>query len=79
MTDSVKENVVASNLLHRILDDIRDAPSVYTDKEFENYLKTMAEQSKEVWDEYGSEQFFGEYHAYTDVIGYLKMKGMMEE
>lgn len=78
MTDTVRANAVASNLLHQVLIDIEKAPAVYTTKEFESWLRSRINDSKDTWQGIDDEMAFGEYKAYEDVLSYLRMKGVVE-
>lgn len=71
MTDSVRENSVASNLLHQVLLDIKNAPAIYANKEFESWLRSRINDSKDTWQGIDDEMAFGEYKAYEDVLSYL--------
>lgn len=77
MTDSIRENAVASNLLHQVLFDIENAPAVYANKEFESWLRSRINDSKDTWQGIDDEMAFGEYKAYEDVLCYLRMKGVI--
>lgn len=72
MTDSVRENSVASNLLHQVLFDIKNAPAIYANKEFESWLRSRINDSKDTWQGIDDEMAFGEYKAYEDVLSYLR-------
>lgn len=72
MTDMVRANSVASNLLHQVLIDIEKAPAVYMTKEFESWLRSRINDSKNTWQGIDDEMAFGEYKAYEDVLSYLR-------
>lgn len=72
MTDTVRENAVASNLLHQVLLDIQNAPAIYMNQEFESWLRSRINDSKAAWHEADDEMLFGEYKAYEDVLSYLR-------
>ena len=72
MTDTIRENLVASNLLHQVLFDIENAPAIYSNKEFESWLRSRINESKATWHGSDDEMSFGEYRAYEDVLSYLR-------
>lgn len=72
MTDTVRANSVASNLLHQVLFDIENAPAVYINKDFESWLKSRINDSKSTWNAIDDEMAFGEYKAYEDVLSYFR-------
>lgn len=78
MTDSVKENAVASNLLHQVLLDIKNMPAVYMDKAFDSWLRSKIYDSKDMWQKFDDEVAFGEYQAYEDVLSYLRRHEVIE-
>lgn len=79
MIDSIRENAVASNLLHQVLSDIEKAPAVYADNDFVTFIKTMSDQNKSEWEFSGDEEPLGKYIAFSSVLGYLKRKGLINE
>ena len=79
MTDSIRENAVASNLLHQVLFDIEKAPAVYSDNDFVIFIKTMSDQNKGEWEFSGDEESLGKHIAFSSVLGYLKRKGLIDE
>ena len=72
MTEVVKENSVARNLLYQVLFDIENAPAIFISSDFERWLKSSANEAKEEWQHFDDETAFGQYDAYTDVLGYLR-------
>ena len=72
MTDTVRASTVASNLLHQVLFGIEKAPAVYATQEFESWLRSRMNDSKDIWQSIDDEIAFGEYKAYEDVLSYLR-------
>lgn len=72
MTDSVKQDPVANNLLHQVLYDIENTPGVYVNDDFADWLKERNKAAKQNWYDTENKEDYGKMKAYMDVLTYLR-------
>lgn len=77
MTQTIKEDSVARDLLHQVLRDIENSPDVITASGFLDWLNGRKEEYQRRYNEDSQAENYGRVRAFAEVIGYIQRKSMM--
>lgn len=77
MTQTIKEDAVAHELLHQVLHDIENSLDVMTENGFLGWLNERKEEYQRRYNEDSQAEDYGRVRAFAEVIGYIQRKGMM--
>ena len=77
MTQTIKEDSVAHELLHQVLLDIENSPEVITESGFLDWLSERKEEYQRQYNEDSQAEDYGRVRAFAEVIGYIQRKSIM--
>ena len=77
MTQTIKENTVAHELLHQVLLDIENSPEVITESGFLDWLSERKGEYQRQYNEDSQAEDYGRVRAFAEVIGYIQRKSIM--
>ena len=77
MTQTIKEDIVARELLHQVLLDIENSPDVMTESGFLDWLNERKGEYQRRYNEDSQAENYGRVRAFAEVIGYIQRKSMM--
>lgn len=77
MTQTIKENTVAHELLHQVLLDIENSPEVITESGFLDWLNERKGEYQRRYNEDSRAEDYGRVRAFVEMIGYIQRKSMM--